>query len=270
MAATPTFDRPPIVELVLGVQFSPLTKLRAAHFGLYWKQLSEEWVEAVDGPLLEDQFELFDRSKGLSPSFLLRVEPLRLPSRFLVKDRNKERQIQMQSTRFHFNWQKQSNCYPSYKTLIVEFEGAFKAFENFVSSHMLGPLALNQWELTYVNSFPRFEYWDTPADWPKVLPGLFGNLFASEGLGIELEHRAAQWSYEIIPKQGRLHISAQPSTRGDHAQDTLLLQITARGPIEKDGISDLRTGLDLGHDVAVGSFLRVVDEDIQRGWGQKP
>jgi hypothetical protein len=61
ISSTPTFTTPPVVELVIGVQFSPLTKLTSGHFGLLWKELGSEWVLPSDGPLLDDQFELFDQ-----------------------------------------------------------------------------------------------------------------------------------------------------------------------------------------------------------------
>lgn len=120
--------------------------------------------------------------------------------------------------------------------------------------------------MTYVDSFPKGEYWQTTADWSAFLPGLFGNLFPIDGLELELEHRGAEWGYEIPPKRGRLHVAAR-SARGEDGRDALLLQMTTRGPIGKDGAETLRAGLDLGHKVAVGSFLRIVDKDAQRRWG---
>ena len=63
MIGTPDFANPPIVELVLSAQFSPLTKLTAGHFGLFWKELGSDWTDPGDEPPIEDQFELFDRPK---------------------------------------------------------------------------------------------------------------------------------------------------------------------------------------------------------------
>lgn len=270
MSATPTFATPPVVELVLGAQFSPLTKLTAGHFGLFWNELGSDWVEPSDGPVLDDQFELFERPRWSTPTVVhVRLEPVRLPGRFLVEHRCKDRLIQVQATRFHLNWRKRAEFYPSYKNLIAEFEATFARFASFTEQSGLGPLALNQWELTYIDSFPRDEYWQTPADWSNFLPGLFGSLFPTDGLGIMMEHRGAEWSYEIQPKRGRLHIAAHPGRWSEDKRDSLLLQMTARGPVGKGGADSLRAGLDLGHDVAVGSFLRVVDKDIQRRWGEK-
>lgn len=270
MADTPDFLNPPIVELVLGVQFSPLTKLTSGHFGLFWKEFGDEWMDPSDGPVLEDQFELFDQPRWSRPTGIqVRLEPIRLPGRFLLGDKSKDRLIQIQATRFHFNWRKRASFYPSYKSLISEFESRFAQFEACADKMGLGRIIPNQWELTYVDAFPRDEHWKTPSDWSKVLPGLFGDLFPSDELEVELEHRAAEWCYGLKSQMGRLHISARSGRWGDNTDDALLLQMTARGPIGKGGVDTLRVGLDLGHKAAVGAFLKVVGKEVRERWGER-
>jgi uncharacterized protein (TIGR04255 family) len=268
MSGTPEFANPPIVELVLGAQFSPLTKLTSGHYGWFWKQLGDEWSDPADAPPLEDQFELFDRPRWNRPVGLeLRLEPARLPGRFLLHHRAKDRLLQIQATRFHLNWRKRDGVYPSYRRLISEFEEMFGRFTAFAETAGLGKVAINQWELTYIDAFPQGEYWQTPADWSTFLPGLFGTLRSADGL--VLEHRAAEWSYEITPKRGRLHVAARPGRAADGQQAALLLQMTARGPVGKGGAETLRAGLDLGHDVAVETFLRVTSDEVKGRWGKK-
>jgi len=154
--------------------------------------------------------------------------------------------------------------------LVSEFEQLFGFFNTFVEGENLGEVVLNQWELTYIDAFPREEYWKTPADWSDFLPGLFGKLFPTEGMNIHLEHRTAEWSYEILSKQGRLHIAAQPGRAKDDNRDSLLLQMTARGPIAEGTAKKLRAGLDLGHETAVEAFLRITSPEAKNHWGPKP
>lgn len=271
MADTPTFTNPPIVELVLGAQFSPLTKLSAGHYGMFWQELGEQWHEPTDGPVLDDQFELFDRPRWRAPTRLkLRLEPIRFPGRFTLHHVSGDRLVQIQPTRFHLNWRKQEGFYPSYKNLIAEFEATFAQFTAFVEKAGIGQVAVNQWEITYVDAFAQGAEWQTPADWPSILPGLFGSLFPTHELGLSLENRVAEWSYEIEPKRGRLHIAAHPGRYGEEKQDMLLLNMTARGPVGKEGVATLREGLDLGHQMAVGAFLRLTSEQAQQSWGTKP
>jgi uncharacterized protein (TIGR04255 family) len=268
MSRTPDFANPPIVELVLGAQFSPLTRLTSGHFGLFWKELGDDWTDPSDAPLIEEQYELFDRPQIGTPGGLqVRLEPVRLPGRFTISHKSRDRLLQIQTTRFHLNWRKQDHSYPSYKRLIAEFEELFARFSLFARRLALGQLAVNQWELTYIDSFPKGDYWNTAADWPMFLPGLFGQLFSAEGLRIVLENRAAEWSYVIEPKRGRLHIAAGPGWWQGDKRQALLLQMTARGPVGEGGTETLRAGLDVGHDIAVGTFLRVVSEATINRWG---
>ncbi len=264
---TPTYTNPPIVELIIGVQFSPLTKFTTGHFGLFWKQLGDEWTNVTDAIPLEDQFELFDDpNKAFSTGLRLKLERASLPGRFMIEHRQKDRLIQIQPSRFLFNWRRNADFYPSYKQLIVEFEAMFERFRLFIEAEKLGRLLPNQWELTYIDAFPKGKHWQTQEDWQKVLPGLFGNLFSTNDTNLKLEQRAATWSYEIPPKQGRLHISANQGRVNGSDQDVLLLQMTARGPIPKDSANGLRGGLDLGHNTAVTTFLKVVNPEIQKEW----
>ncbi len=267
----PTAERatPPVVELVIGVQFSPLTKLSAGHYGRFWDELGDDWDRPADQPIVDDQFELFDQPQWHSSAGLhFRLEPVRLPGRFLVYHRGGDRLIQLQPSRFHLNWRKAGAFYPSYTSLVAEFMDAYQRFERFVSGQQVGPLLPNQWEMTYIDAFPKGEHWRTPADWPAVLPGLFGQLFPTDGLNLALERRTAEWSFEIAPRQGRLHIAAAAGPWG--GQDCLLLTSTARGPVAGDppDAAAVRRGLDIGHTAAVGAFKRLVANDLRANWGE--
>jgi hypothetical protein len=114
------------------------------------------------------------------------------------------------------------------------------------------------------------EEWESPADWALILPGLFGSLFPTNGLSLALAHRAAEWSYDIQPKRGRLHLSAALGRVEGDERDALLLTTTARGPVGKNGAETLRAGLDLGHDLAFATFDRIVSVAAKKRWEKKP
>ena len=274
MEQTPDFAHPPIVEFVLGVQFAPLENMTTGHLGLFWDRLGRtSWPIVGDEPPLEPQFELFDRPRWRTARQLqLKLQPGFQPGRFTIQNSDRDRMIQIQDTRLLLNWRKRLSGekvkYPSYKVLIADFEAHYALLEKFVAEHALGELQPNQWEITYVDSFPQGELWQTPADWQKILPGLFGTLSTNLQSELVLEHRAAEWSYEIAPKRGRLHVNAQVGFIAESSQPSLLLNITARGPVEGTGIPSLRKGLDLGHDVSVREFLAMVNPLIKSSWEQ--
>jgi len=268
MTDFPDYANPPVVELVLGVQFAPLSKLTTGHYGLFWNSLGVEWANPADAIPIEDQFELFDQVQWADPGVMqVRVQPIRLPGRLTLEHRDQHRLLQLQQSRFHLNWRKRHAFYPSYRLLISEFEEMYSRFERFIDKAEVGKLVPNQWELTYVDAFPQGEYWQSPSDWSTFLPGLFGTLRPADGLA--LERRAAEWSFEIQPRKGRLHVTTQTGRTSDGEQLSLLLQMTARGPIGRGGVESLRQGLDIGHESTVGTFLRVTSAEVKSRWGKK-
>lgn len=253
--------RPPVVELVLGVQFSPLPKLTTGHFGRFWQSLGEDWSDFSDAPSLDDQFETFESPRSMTlPGIGMRIGPMKSPGRALIGHKAGDRLIQIQSSRFHFNWRRKDNFYPRYRTLVGEFESHLERFERFADNTGVGGMSANQWEMTYIDAFYEGEDWASPADWCDILPGLFGTPRAAEGL--RLEDRAAHWTYEIESKRGRLHIVANAGRALGESKNALILQMTARGPVGKGGVDSLRLGLDLGHAFTGETFRKVISDTI--------
>jgi uncharacterized protein (TIGR04255 family) len=260
---------PPVVEFSLGVQFAPLARLGAGHLGRFWNTMNlGEWTDSTDEQPLEDQFELFDKprwSVRASPRLRFFAKPPVRRMRLMHESR--EKMIQLQATRLHFNWLKTLEFKPSYGSLIAEFLEIVRKFAEFVDGAGVGKLAPNQWELTYVDAFFQDEDWTTPADWKFVLPGLFGALFSDgEGEELVLDYRNAEWSFEIPPKRGRVHMSARPGRWSRDKRSALILTTTARGPLEGTGVEEMRAGLDIGHEKAVSVFFKSVDKRLLEKW----
>ncbi len=147
----PKFDKPPVVETVLGVQFSPLGGLSAAHVGWFWKKhLDADWTRTIEVPRLPDQFERFGDEKawktGPGIHFTAGGESMRIQ---LVRA-DDERMIQVQNTRFIYNWRKKKGEYPSYDKLRPEFDDHLDSFRRFARGAASGrqssvTTALNGW-----------------------------------------------------------------------------------------------------------------------------
>ncbi len=249
----------PVVEVVLGVQFSPLMNLSSAHFGLIWQDLGVDvWKEPKDQTPLNDQFERFDEARlRLQGGFPIRLAPVVYPGRLMLTKSTGDRLIQIQSTRFHYNWRKNEYPYPNFVAIEDEFRDVYKIFQRAIKIHLQQEVILNQWEITYVNAFKRGDSWNSLDEWSRLLPGLFGKLFPSSDMGLELEHRGAEWSYALPKKSGRLHISAKLGRIGDDDEEFLLLQSTVRGPVNESVDDPIEQGLQLGHDVALQSFQMI-------------
>lgn len=267
MDSTPTFKNPPIVEFVLGAQFNPLVDLSSAHYGRYWDLLGNEWGKPRDNPLINDQFERFG-DEASHRKWRLKLEPAPMVNRLTLINQRTDRLIQLQPTRFHLNWRKTEELKPSYKELIAEFEEKFSQFVKFCQDESLGSVEVNQWEVTYVDSFPKNTYWETPNDWNKFLPGLFRDKPPVLADSLRMDSRDVQWTMEIEPKLGRLHLSSGIGQWREGQPEALMLNLTARGPVSPTTSTTLRAGLDLGHKVAVEQFLAMVDDNTKQNWGE--
>ena len=254
--ASPKFERPPVVETVVGAQFARLPAFTAAHAGWFWKtRLPENWGTVEEAPRLDDQFERFGEGEGwVMPA--LKLSPLEVARTQIVRD-DDERMIQIQDSRLILNWRKRSGGYPTYEVLIEEFKKLLGDFERFAMDAGVGKIEYNQWEVTYINHVPRGEFWQSPADWVNLLPQIQIPAMADEVRG---ETISASWRCLIGDQQGRLYTTVRHGKV--ETGEVLSIDLTARGPADnRDG---LLRGLDIGHDAIVWSFVAFTDEDAQR------
>jgi uncharacterized protein (TIGR04255 family) len=261
----PTFDNPPVIETIIGVQFAPLIDFTSAHFGWYWKQyLEPSWLKTLLAPALPDQFEKFGGHGGwVLPQ--IQAQDQAEPDRLQIINDTDDRVVQIQNSRFIYNWRKRETEYPSFKSTYPEFLRVFSSFCRFASDASLGEVAVNQWEITYVNHIKKGALWESPSDWPKVFPKLFPGAFVNQEL--EFEGLAGQLRFEITPAKGRLHVAIQHLKLGEAGDETLVLQLTARGPVEpnKEGFG-LESGITLGHRVLVRAFADMASPLARSYW----
>ena len=55
----PSFQNPPVVEVVLGVQFDAIKALGTPQIGLLWQEFREQLPKTEDQPPLEPEIEQF-------------------------------------------------------------------------------------------------------------------------------------------------------------------------------------------------------------------
>lgn len=269
---TPEYERPPVVETILGVQFDAMPGLTNAHLGAFWASLdSTEWISVMDLPPLQSQFERFSESarwvKGLQ------IQVSQVPqSRLQIKNKTADRMIQVQNGRLHVNWLGDAGGdYPRYAKVKEDFVIALEKFLKFVESARLGEFQPDQWEVTYINHIPRGTVWYSPADWGFFKP--LGAVPTIESL-IEAESFTGEWHFVIPPEAGRLHVGWQHALKNNSDQtenEIVQLTLTARGPMPSgaDPKRNLIEGLDIGHDTIVRTFARLMSTEANTFWGLK-
>lgn len=262
---------PPVVEVILGIQFDRLPGFQNAHLGAFWKTLdANEWPIVSDVPPLESQFESFAESTSWA-KFAMRLTLTQDPSsRLQIENKNGDRMIQVQNSRLHFNWLGQAGGpYPRYRNVRAGFVEALERFSAFIGRENVGDFRPNQWEVSYLNHIPRGSVWNTPRDWGFFRP--LGGVPTVEGI-IQDESFNGEWHFVIPERRGRLHVAWQHAQKSDpEKQEMIVLNLTARGPFEqnKTDVPAVLAGLDLGHTTAVSAFQNLMTNEANKYWGLK-
>lgn len=264
----PKFERPPVIETVLGVQFPPIAGFRNAHLGAFWKANYPDWEVPNDVPPLAPQYERFEESElkaAVQPQLVFSQDP---SMRIQIQNSTGDRMVQLQNGRLHYNWLTgpEQASYPDYSTVREEFDRALNGFRSFLIREHLNPFSPDQWEITYVNHIPQGTVWNTPSDWVRVLSALLGR--TDQIKTTRFESCGGSWRFEITPQRGRLHVELSHGwTNDQESQQLLMLKLTARGPIQRNGLS-LDEGLNLGHDAIVQTFREITSRRAREYWGE--
>lgn len=265
----PSYDRPPVIETILGAQFERLRGFKNAHLGAFWKTLdTEEWPDVFDAPPLQSQFERLTESARWAPIGAQLTVTQDPSSRLQIKNKAGDRMIQVQNSRFHFNWLGQTGGeYPRFKSVWRDFLWALQRFVEFVVREKVGDFRPNQWEITYLNHIPKGTVWSTPNDWGFFRP--LGAVPTVEGL-VQGESFAGAWHFVIPEQRGRLHVEWQHGRKsGPEEQEIVVLTLTARGPVAEsdDPIQAILDGIDLGRRTIVRSFASLMSKAANDHWG---
>ena len=149
MAEPVKYDRPPVVELVFGVQFKTPNPIKSGHAGRFWELVANEFPSLEDAPPIDPILEA--HKEGISIGVeISNLPPLRRTWLIAADGRSL---VQIQNDRFLFNWKRESFevSYPSYVNVVDKFEERYQKFCDFLEKVEVGRPVCRQLELTYVN-----------------------------------------------------------------------------------------------------------------------
>ena len=265
----PRFDAPPVVEMVLGVEFADLSGWSIPHYGLFWGRIRSDYLHCtVKEPLLS-QLETFAGPGKVEVNFNLPMGAP-LPIRCWYSDQNANWLIQIQPDRFIQNWRKtpEEKAYSYYSQVRQRFEKEFQRFKDFVSVEKLGELEIRQCEITYVNHIEPAEGGNAFSLFRDVVP-FWSDSGSREFLPEMPEVTVFRTSYVIPENRGRLHLAIQPVFRHADAKDLIQMTVTAKVKTFSSDINDVLAAFDLGHDWAVQGFTDYTSEKMHQIWHRR-
>jgi uncharacterized protein (TIGR04255 family) len=149
----PDFRKPPLSEVVLGVQFNRVAGYQHICAAEIWNLFRRDYPLVQEQPALPPSFETFGLPFQVTqPPFMLMSGPIR--SRYWFKRSDETEIIQFQEDRLLHNWKKidaASNEYPRYESMASRFTTEFEAVQSYFKDHWKQGLEVSQCEISYVN-----------------------------------------------------------------------------------------------------------------------
>lgn len=257
----PKYRRPPVIETVLGVQFSPLKSFSIPHFGVFWNAIRSDYPTQEVKPPLGPIIEKFGVPPPMdAPSLKFMAEP---EARCWFIDASGTQLIQVQQDRFIRNWRKVtgSEGYPSYEYLKPKFRADWLRFIDFLEREEIERPEVNQCDVTYINHIPvNAENLGEAHTVVRALSSSSGPFLPDP----EMAHINVR--YVMGDKSGRLHVNLQPAVRLDDRRAILQLTLTARGTPNSSRLDDILAWFDLGHEWVVRGFTDFTKADMHASW----
>jgi uncharacterized protein (TIGR04255 family) len=255
----PEFGAPPVVEVVLGVQFRPLFGLRPIELA----PLREQWRESH--PLVQEQPPLppaIEQAGSGLPTVQFVVGPA-LQSRTWFLSDDQSSLVQLQHDRLTINWRQTSDVpYPRYPAVRQAFEERSADLSRFVADRRIGDLMVTQAEVTYINAVDTaademgdlgriLRHWDSPsADLGKPEQGRCAAVFGVPDIG---------------RPPVRLYVAVDPAQRPD-GRPALFLTLTVRGAPAGPELADALRFMDQAHAHVVRSFTVLTPDAMHALW----
>jgi len=258
----PEFDAPPVVEVVLGMQFRPLFGLRPIELA----PLREQWRESY--PLVQEQPPLppaIEQVGSGLPTVQFVVGPAFQSRTWFLSD-DQSSLIQLQHDRLTVNWRQTSDVpYPRYPSVRQAFEERARDLSRFVADRGTGEVTITQAEVTYINAVDTapdqmgdlgrmLRHWDAPSpDLGKPEQGRCAAVFGVLGIG---------------RPPVRLHVAVDPAQRPD-GRPALFLTLTVRGAPAGPELADTLRFMDQAHTHVVRSFTVLTPDAMHDLWERR-
>lgn len=256
----PSYDQPPVSEVVCSVQFDFMEKFISPHIGLLWQRFQPDYPFCEDLPPLTEVVELFNNQDG--DNQLKLNDPLPSLPRVLFINSDATKIVQVQRDRLIYNWRKvdSSSEYPRYHSLVTSFQEHLNRFSSFVAEADLGEIQISQYELTYSNKIPQGEAWKTLEDVGEIFPGF---KWQTESSPFILKLKKINWNatFDLPEEFGELYVSLKNTVFDDHP--TLSFELTICGIGDDTSLEAMRTWFDAAHKLIVEAFADLTNETIQ-------
>jgi uncharacterized protein (TIGR04255 family) len=262
----PSFRKPPVTEVVLAASFKSLT-LSIPDIGLLWEAFRSKFPIVEEHPPYEPPTEMFE--PGFSgPPISFEISPTPPLPRIWMLSEDQTELLQLQRNWFACNWRKvePEDKYGRWPSRWDSFKRSFGILESHVEDRALGVLRTQQCEVTYINHILPGRVWSNHGELFKIFRPVAA--FRVPPATAEQVNFAASF---VIPGDdgnpvGRLHLTVQPALRKQDSIPIFVMNLTARGAPEGQGIEGIKRFMERAHVWVVRGFTELTTPEIHEEW----
>lgn len=258
----PGFEKPPVVEVSVGIQFTSVPVLRAFEVA----GLRERWLDSF--PTVEEHPPLppaIEQSPAGMPDLQVFVGPS--PSRLIFIGSDNATVVQLQPDRIQTNWREidpDAFGYPRWDAVRGLFINTVNDVTDFIAGRSMPQPTINQVEVTYINAI------EVPGRTSGISDALEGIVLPKTGYLAAPSESRANFVFELDGfGQGpvRLYVEAGPGLRGG-GRPTYFLNLTVRGAPADGDLGAAVLFADQAHDYIVRGFTELTPLRMQQIWGR--
>ena len=253
--ALPSYKKPPVNEVVFGMQFNTPENFYIPHIGILWDKFRSDYPVLNHAPTITS-------SKGQIKIDAATGVPI--PRVWFINNSDDEL-VQFQVDRFYFNWRHRKSDYPRYEFLKEKFVTVLTNVNSFFNEFNFGNIDPTEFELTYINHIPKGEGWDSFDELPNIFSD-FNWTFKEERF--LPNPQKISWSTEfLLPSDmGRLLVTLKLAVRADDKNPLLVLELKSLGSIETNSKEEIIDWFNISREWIVRGFTDITTPSIQKIW----
>ncbi len=262
-----SFESPPVVEVVAGVALDGIGPETAPLLTAFWvEHARSQFPRLEQQPPYTPVMEEFP-SAGATINLMFGVGMP--PQRLWALTADGQELLQLQPGWFACNWRKVQPHYEydRWPARRAAFEHWYQALTQFLVEQGAGEPKVAQCEVTYVNHIRPGAVWRRHGDLQDVF-----NLALLGQPPLPLEQMTAELQFLIErdgQPRGRLHARLLPAFERDGKTPLYVLELTARGRPDGDGIDGALAFLNVGRSAINDQFQALTTEAMHAEWGRQ-
>jgi uncharacterized protein (TIGR04255 family) len=255
----PSFRCPPVVEVVVGIQFAEPLEIRTLDVADIWEELGKKEYK---------DYKELRRLDPIMPPNVMHFEISDAPDfpRYLFRNNDGSALIQFQKDRFIYNWTKPddapADCYPRYDNIIKEFVSQYKKVIKTLKSKSRALPKPAVMELTYVN---LIEYKEADVgDISKVFKDISwkdGNRFlpAPTRMNLAYGFKIEEINAMMTATMGLVQLVKD-------GQTMLKLELSVKGPLGNNADTSMMSWCTTAREWIVKGFTDLTTPEMHKKW----